>query len=115
MWTLPLYRNKVGLPPKFEIDYARIALGVILWKPGSFISFIWKQFILFFSFQAARMYRNFGSHERGGNPPYTDSGSGSIPVSLGSTAASTTTNQEQVGLLSFNPRTPYQRQIVREK
>ncbi|XP_075902679.1 fos-related antigen 1a [Nelusetta ayraudi] len=41
------------------------------------------------------MYRNFASHERGGNPPYTDSGSGSIPVSLGSTAASTTTNQEQ--------------------
>lgn len=62
------------------------------------------------------MYRNFGSHDRGSNPPYTDSGTGSNPVSLGSiTTTSTTTHQEQVGVLSLNQRTPYQSQIVRDR
>lgn len=45
-----------------------------------------------------RMYRNFGSQERG-NPPYTGT-SGTNPASLGNTSTSAT-HQEQVGVLSL--------------
>lgn len=52
----------------------------------------------FLFIEKERMYRNFGSQERG-NPPYTGT-SGTNPASLGNTSTSAT-HQEQVGVLSL--------------
>lgn len=52
VWTLPVYRNKVGLP-RVSNWYARIGLGGILWKPGGFISFTRKPLIVFFLFESS--------------------------------------------------------------
>lgn len=76
-------------------SHTRLNLKVISVRPEGCIAPAGTDFRFF---KTERMYRNFASQ---GNPAYTGSISGSNSVTLGSTSTSTT-QQEQVGVLSFS-------------